>query len=80
MEDQIITEQIDVVVIGDRKQELVALMLERDLVEEETKRKHSHQKYLEVLGRLVGHPTVPEESKTTWPREGPLKFTKVILT
>jgi hypothetical protein len=32
MEDQIITEQIDVIVIGDRKLELVSLMLEKDLL------------------------------------------------
>ena len=32
MEDQIITEQIDVVVIGDRKEELASLMLEQDLL------------------------------------------------
>lgn len=46
MEDQIITEQIDVIVIGDRKLELVSLMLEKDLLTEEPKRKHTHQKYL----------------------------------
>jgi hypothetical protein len=31
MEDQIITEQIDVIVVGDRKIELINLMLEQDL-------------------------------------------------
>jgi hypothetical protein len=31
MEDQIITEQIDVIVIGDRKYELMSLMLDQDL-------------------------------------------------
>jgi hypothetical protein len=46
MEDQIITEQIDVVVVGDRKQELVALMLERELLLESAKKRHTHQKYL----------------------------------
>ena len=60
MEDQIITEQIDVVVIGDQKQELVALMLERDLLTDEHKKKHQHQRYLELLGKLVGEPNIPE--------------------
>ncbi len=31
MEDQIIIEQIDVIVIGDRKYDLMSLMLEREL-------------------------------------------------
>lgn len=59
MEDHIITEQIDVVVIGDRKMDLVALMLDRDLMAEEPKRRHPHQKYLELLGKLVGAPLIP---------------------
>lgn len=80
MEDQIITEQIDVVVIGDRKYELVSLMLEKELLMEETKQKHTHHKYLELLHKLVGDPMIPESSKNPFGTTTPAKFTKVILT
>jgi hypothetical protein len=46
MEDQIITEQIDVIVIGDRKYELMSFMLEQELPFEEQRKKRTHQNYL----------------------------------
>lgn len=57
MEDQIITEQIDVIVVGDRKIELINLMLEQDLPLEEHKRKRTHTHYLEILGKLISKPS-----------------------
>ena len=44
------------------------------------KRKLAHQKYLDILGKLVGEPIVPESQKSTATRSYPKKFTKVILT
>ena len=80
IDDQIITEQIDIIVIGDKKHELVSLMLERELFHDDIKHKHQHFKYLELLGKLVGTPNVPESNINVEPLNGPYKFTKVILT
>lgn len=84
MEDQIITEQIDVIVIGDRKYELMNLMLEQEFAFEEQRKKRTHQNYLELLGRLVaGNIVIKEPNKSTvTPRSnnGITKFTKIVLT
>ena len=37
-------------------------------------------KYLELLGKLVGTPNVPESTTNVCQQNGPYKFTKVILT
>jgi hypothetical protein len=34
-------------------------MLDKEIIQETTKRRLSHQKYLDVLGRLVGNSIVP---------------------
>jgi hypothetical protein len=53
MEDQIIAEQIDVIVVGDRKYEFMALMLEREFEFDEQKKKRNHQSYLDLLCRFI---------------------------
>ena len=53
MEDQIIAEQIDVIVVGDRKYEFMALMLEREFEFDEQKKKRSHQSYLDLLRKFI---------------------------
>lgn len=55
-------------------------MLDREWLPHDATKKHTHQKYLELLGKLVGEPTIPESDKNTYLQGGPLKFTKVILT
>lgn len=55
-------------------------MLAKDLLPEEPKHTHTHQKYLELLGNLVGDPMIPESSKKNYGSSTPYKFTKVILT
>jgi hypothetical protein len=82
MEDQIITEQIDVIVVGERRHELMGLMLEQELAVQEEKKKRTHSQYLELLGKLVGRSGTAEEGgrAVAVGRGGVEKFTKVILT
>lgn len=68
------------VVVGDRKLELVSQMLDQELQRQSPKRKHTHIKYLEYLSRLVGSPIIPEQPKSLLSRGSPAKFTKVLLT
>lgn len=59
MEDQIITEQIDVIVVGDRMYELINLMINQELVIKEQRKKRTHSNYLEILSKMITGSTVP---------------------
>lgn len=84
MEDQIIAEQIDVIVVGDRKYEFMALMLEREFEFDQQKKKRSHQSYLDLLCRFIpGNLVFKQPSKVisvARSSNGIAKFTKIILT
>jgi hypothetical protein len=70
-----------VVVVGNRRYELMNLMLDQDCALEEHKRKRSHSSYLALLSRLIGRGAVVRESSKVVGRNSSIsKFTKIILT
>lgn len=70
-------------VIGNRKYELMNLMLDQDYALEEHKRKRSHTSYLGLLSKLINRGAAVRESSKVMGavRSNSIsKFTKIILT